>query len=165
MWIKEFSNFYMHANEWIVHQNIAYPSIEHFFVAMMTLDVSERLKIARLDHPAEAKKYGNTFSRRKDWRKIRRSVMLYALRQKFSVPSMKEALLSTGNHEIVHEVHWHDNFWASCVCPKCAGKEKVNLLGVLLIKVRAEFVENSNVSAYATDWHEVFYGTPCKDLS
>jgi len=164
MWINEFSNFYLPAHKHILYEHIAYPSIEHFFVAMMTTDIAERLKIAGIEHPAEAKKYGKGFARRKDWHRVKRSVMLFALRQKFTDPSMKEALLDSGDQEIVHLVHWHDNYWASCVCPKCADKEKGNMLGILLMKVRAEISDHSNITQYLSDWHQAYYGTPCKVL-
>ena len=165
MWIKEFSNFYLPADMCIVHENIAYPSVEHFFVAMKSLDVSVRLEVARIGHPAEAKEFGNSIKLRPDWSHVRRSVMLFALRQKFEHKHMKQALLDSGHQNIVHEVHWHDNFWASCVCPSCVDAEKHNLLGVCLMKVRAELIENNNVDLYLQDWHEEYYGTPCKVIA
>ena len=165
MWIKEFSNFFMPANTYIVNENIAYPSIEHFFVAMMSVDDDVRLRVARIEHPAEAKKFGKSIKLRPNWHQVRRSVMLYALRQKFEHKHMKQALLESGDRNIVHEVHWHDNYWASCVCPKCADAEKHNLLGVLLMQIRTELVENNNVDRYLQDWHEEYYGTPCKVLA
>ena len=165
MWIKEFSNFYLPADMHILHEGIAYQSVEHFFVAMKSVEDSVRLRVARIEHPAEAKKFGKSINRRPNWHQVKRSVMLYALRQKFENKHMKQALLNSGNQTIVHEVHWHDNFWASCVCPKCADKEKVNLLGVLLMQIRAELVENANVDKYLQDWHEEYYGTPCKVLA
>ena len=163
MWMKEFSNFYMPKGDYIFHKNIYYPAIEHFFVAMMTDDPILQLKIARTKHPAEAKKMGRRFARHVHWHKYKKDVMLYALRQKFSNPDLANLLVSTGDAEIIHEVHWHDNYWASCVCPSCAHKDKYNLLGKLLMQIRNELNSYEfNRLVEQLPEHTVFYGTPVK---
>lgn len=173
MWTKEFSNFYLPADHLgIVYERIAYPSVEHFFVAMKSVDVAERYKIALIAHPAEAKKYGRSIQLRPDWLDIRVDVLRYGIRQKFLLDNdLRILLVDSYPAPITHLVHWHDNFWASCICNGCSSKEKVNMLGQLLMELREQLVKR----AFDPDWHflqimlnrnrkpnAVYYGTPCK---
>ena len=160
MWIKEFSNFYLPAEHpGITFDCINYPTVEHFFVAMKTLDVNQRLMIAAIDHPAEAKKRGYSLDLRPDWKKVRVSVLKWGVRRKFEFGPMAKLLLATGNEEIVHQVHWHDNFWADCICPKCVNVEAKNMLGVLLMRIREDLRDVNRVPCIS---RKVFYGTPCR---
>lgn len=163
MWIKEFSNFYLPEDDYIFHKNIYYPTIEHFFTSMMTDDPILQLEIARANHPAAAKKIGRRFARHVHWHKYKTEVMLFALRQKFSNPDLAKLLVDTGDAEIIHEVHWHDNYWAACVCPACAHKDKYNLLGKLLMQIRDELNSFELMKLVEKlPAHPVFYGTPVK---
>ena len=47
-------------------------------------------------------------------------------------------LLSTGGGDLVEGNRWHDNFWGRCVCRACRRIGGANVLGTLLMQVRAE---------------------------
>lgn len=119
------------------HEGITYDTTECFYVAMKTLDINVRKKIAKM-HPYEAKKYGQkNLTLRPDWNsKTRIMYMTIALDYKFSQPKMQELLLATGTQEIVEGNTWSDTFWGVC-----NGKGS-NHLGKLLMQKRAELVSN-----------------------
>src|SRR5207244_1111272 len=72
---------------------------------------------------------------RSDWSESRDSVMLKALRIKFTQhEDLKELLLNTGNAELV-ENSPKDNYWGNAVKN---GVEGENRLGLLLMQVRSE---------------------------
>lgn len=123
------SNFYESP---MTIQGITYPTNEHFFQAMKTLDPSERKKIASAQTPGQAKRLGRQVKLRWDWEGVKEDVMLIGLRYKFSNPDLKEKLLATGNEELVEGNWWGDQYWGVC---DGIGKNK---LGKLLMKVREE---------------------------
>jgi predicted NAD-dependent protein-ADP-ribosyltransferase YbiA (DUF1768 family) len=61
------------------------------------------------------------------------------LEDKFSGrnPGLRDALVATGDAELVEGNSWHDNFWGVCSCSRCKNKEGQNYLGRLLEEVRA----------------------------
>ena len=128
------SNFF---NSPFEHEGIVYPTNEHFFQAMKTLDRDKRVQIAAALTPGLAKRMGRTLHLRPDWEDIKEDVMLQGLRLKFSKRRLKEMLLNTGDEELIEGNLWYDNTWGSCNCAECKGKGK-NLLGQLLMKVREE---------------------------
>ena len=52
------SNFYPSDIKGFDKANILYPTVEHAFQAMKTVDVNERIKIAAADTPGKAKRLG-----------------------------------------------------------------------------------------------------------
>lgn len=118
----------------IIHDGITYPSVEHFYVAMKTLDPADRQYIATIETPAKAKKYGQKLKKqghlRADWERVRLSVMKYGLKQKFSQQPYKWMLEETGDEEIIEDNWWHDTFWGVC---NGVGE---NNLGKLIMKIR-----------------------------
>ena len=58
------------------------------------------------------------------------------LRMKFSIPELKEMLLSTGDEELVEGNYWHDTCWGVC---EGVGE---NHLGKLLMKIREELKQS-----------------------
>lgn len=123
------SNFYESP---MTIQGITYPTNEHFFQAMKTLDLSERKKIASAQTPGQAKRLGRQVKLRWDWESVKEDAMLTGLRYKFSNPDLKEKLLATGNEELIEGNWWGDQYWGVC---DGVGKNK---LGKLLMKVREE---------------------------
>lgn len=128
------SNFYLHE---IQEDGLAFPSNEHYFQAMKTLDRHDRLLIAAAPTPGQAKRFGRRVALRPDWENVKYDVMLQALRLKFADPGLKQKLLDTGDAELVEGNYWHDNVWGRCNCPECGGQGK-NHLGRLLMQVRSE---------------------------
>lgn len=127
------SNFYWHEIEF---EGIKYPTNEHFFQAMKTLDEDERLEISRCLTPGRAKRMGRRVALRPDWESVKEDVMFEALCLKFADEQLADWLLETGDSILVEGTTWHDNEWGNCSCPKCAHIEGKNKLGKLLMKVR-----------------------------
>lgn len=97
----------------IVYKEKVYPSVEHFYVAMKTLDEFDRETI-RLTHKAgDVKRLGKTLKLRDDWEDIKLKVMWFALCQKFSKvhPELLQKLIDTGDQYIQEGNTWGDKFW------------------------------------------------------
>lgn len=129
------SNFYPST---IYHEGITYPTNEHFFQAMKTLDIDERKAIAAAETPGMAKRMGRHVKLRPDWEKIKVDVMRLGLILKFTDAELAEKLIATGDEELVEGNWWHDNTWGNCHCTACSRKGGRNLLGMLLMEVRKE---------------------------
>jgi ribA/ribD-fused uncharacterized protein len=119
--------------------DIRFPTVEHAYVASKTLNALERYRIAYINKPGEAKRYGRTLPLRKDWDAVKFDIMLDLLRQKFEVPELRKKLCATGNRDLIEGNHWHDNIWGVCMCHNCTLRmESGNMLGKLLMQVRRE---------------------------
>ena len=129
------SNFYPSS---IYHEGITYPTNEHFFQAMKTLDIDERKAIAAAETPGLAKRMDRNVKLRSDWEKIKADVMRLGLILKFTDAGLAEKLIATGDEELVEGNWWHDNTWGNCRCTACSHKNGRNLLGMLLMEVRKE---------------------------
>ena len=129
------SNFYPSS---ILYEGIVYPTNEHFFQAMKTLDPAERQKIANAETPGKAKRMGRNVKLRPDWEKIKVDVMRTGLMLKFTDAALAEKLIATGDEELVEGNWWCDQTWGSCTCPKHIRTPGRNLLGMLLMEVRKE---------------------------
>lgn len=129
------SNFY---HSPFAHDGIAYPTNEHFFQAMKTLDIDERKKIAAAETPGLAKRMGRNVQLRSDWEKVKVYYMELGLRLKFANKTLAEKLIATGDEELVEGNWWHDNTWGNCHCPQCSRVGGRNLLGMLLMELRKE---------------------------
>jgi ribA/ribD-fused uncharacterized protein len=123
------SNFYAHP---IQEGKLTFPTNEHYFQAMKTLDLEERINIARAATPGKAKRLGRSVKLRSDWEEIKLSVMETALRKKFADPVLAAKLKATGEEELVEGNWWNDRFWGVC---NGVGE---NNLGKLLMKIRGE---------------------------
>lgn len=136
------SNFYW--NE-IEHEGIVYPTNEHFFQAMKTLDNDERRQIANCLTPGQAKRMGRRVALRSDWESVKEDVMFLGLCLKFADEQLADWLLETGDEELVEGTTWHDNEWGNCSCPKCTNIEGKNKLGKLLMRVRDMIKEERGI--------------------
>lgn len=147
------SNFYECKIE---HQGITYPSVEHYYVAMKSVNdqlidgvyyTSGDLRefVSRLKSPGIAKRFGRKFKIRKDWRDVKLKIMDWGVREKFKDPKLIDLLLSTGDQKIIEGNLWHDNFWGSCLCDKCGDNGK-NHLGKILMNIRKELNGNVGLS-------------------
>lgn len=126
------SNFYSSP---ITYEGIVYPTVEHIFQAMKTLDNTERIKIANAATPGQAKRLGRRVALRGDWEEIKVDVMRTALKLKFSNPVLKAKLIATGDAELIEGNTWNDRFWGVC---NGTGK---NMLGTLLMELRSTLIE------------------------
>lgn len=140
------SNFYPSP---IFYDGITYPTNEHFFQAMKTLDQEERKKIAAADTPGKAKRLGRHVQLRADWEQIKVDVMRTGLMLKFTDTELAQKLIDTGDEELIEGNWWHDNTWGSCYCHDCARKPGRNLLGMLLMELRKELVYGNSSNEVA----------------
>lgn len=123
------SNFY---SSTIIVDNIAFPTVEHYFQAMKTTNQKEIIKIANALTPGEAKRLGRKVHLRADWENVKDEVMLNGLRKKFSIPELRDKLLATGDEYLIEGNTWGDKYWGIC------DGEGENHLGILLMRVREE---------------------------
>ena len=129
------SNFYSSP---FIYEGIVYPTNEHFFQAMKTLDIDERKKIAAAETPGKAKRMGRNVQLRSDWEKVKVYYMELGLRLKFANKALAEKLIATGDEELIEGNWWCDQTWGSCNCPKHIRTPGRNLLGMLLMELRKE---------------------------
>lgn len=125
------SNFYMSP---VSYGDIEYPSVEHAYQALKTLNLETRQTIANLATPGKAKKAGKSIELRPEWESIKQRVMLSLLLKKFHDPILRQMLLDTGDAELVEGNWWGDTYWGQC--PVGTGH---NVLGRLLMAVRAQY--------------------------
>ena len=120
----------------ILYEGIVYPTNEHFFQAMKTLNQEERKKIAAADTPGKAKRLGRHVQLRADWEQIKVDVMRTGLMLKFTDAALAKKLIDTGDEELIEGNWWCDQTWGSCNCPKHIRIPGRNLLGMLLMELR-----------------------------
>ena len=72
---------------------------------------------------------------------LKEQVMEDGLRLKFADPELRKMLISTHPHELIAGTTWHDNEWGNCSCERCKNIPGKNKLGKILMKLRAEFME------------------------
>lgn len=137
------SNFYESEIEF---EGIVYPTNEHFFQAMKTLDIDERRAIANALTPGKAKRMGRRVTLRSDWEEVKEEVMFLGLCLKFADDQLADWLLETGDEELVEGTTWHDNEWGNCTCEKCKNIPGKNKLGKLLMKVRGMIKEERGLA-------------------
>ena len=136
------SNFYWNEIEF---EGITYPTNEHFFQAMKTLDIGERQKIANCLTPGQAKRMGRQVVLRPDWEEVKEDIMFLGLCLKFADEQLADWLVETGDEPLEEGTTWHDNEWGNCSCPKCRNIEGKNKLGKLLMKVRGMIREERGI--------------------
>lgn len=110
-----------------------WPSAEHLFQAMKTLDFAEQEMVLNAATPGKAKRFGQHVTARLDWEMIKIDIMYQIVLAKFSQNKRcKQDLLDTGDMELIEGNKWGDTFWGVC-----NGKGR-NELGKILMKVRDE---------------------------
>lgn len=110
-------------------EGISFPSSEHAYMALKTLDREQRLVLAALSSPGKAKKFGRALKLRPDWDSFRLMAMLQVLMEKFKDPVLAKLLLATGDRYLEETNNWGDRFWG-------VDGEGANFLGKLLMLVR-----------------------------
>lgn len=123
------SNFYPAP---VVLDCVTYPTVEHAYQAAKTLDLDQRMTVARMRTPGAAKRVGRTLTLQGDWETVRLAIMEDLLRQKFSAPDLAELLRRTAYQPLVEGNTWGDRFWGRF------DGEGENHLGRLLMHIRAE---------------------------
>jgi hypothetical protein len=128
------SNFYPAT---VVYEGITYPSVEHAYQSAKTLNMNERLRIAAIAEPADAKRAGRALKpQRADWEQVKFIVMEQCVRYKFTHDlKLRAKLLATGSAILEEGNNWDDRIWG--ICPPNSDNGE-NRLGKILMKVRAE---------------------------
>ena len=121
----------------ITFEGITYPTVEHYFQAMKTLDLDMRRTIAAAATPGIAKRMGRKVHLREDWERVKDAYMKNALRAKFQDPKLKAKLLATGDAYLEEGNTWHDTYWGVC---DGVGQ---NHLGLLLMEIREELAASA----------------------
>ena len=93
----------------ITFEGITYPTVEHYFQAMKTLDLDMRRTIAAAATPGIAKRMGRKVHLREDWERVKDAYMKNALRAKFQDPKLKAKLLATGDTYLEEGNTWHEH--------------------------------------------------------
>ena len=123
------SNFYECP---VTYEGRIYPSAEHAFVAAKTEDEELRAKIALIEIPSWAKKFGKTLELREGWEAIRINEMRKIVYAKFTGNTwLANKLIETWPHDLVEGNYWNDRFWGQDL----AGHGSNNL-GKILMEVR-----------------------------
>lgn len=124
------SNFY---DSPIEKDGIIYPTNEHFFQAMKTLDNEERKRIAAAETPGKAKRMGRSVKLRPDWEQSKIQIMKEGLTLKFLChKDLAEKLVATGDVWLIEGNWWGDTYWGVC---NGVGH---NMLGNLLMEIRRD---------------------------
>jgi len=122
------SNFHPSPVEWM---GFKVETVEHAFQLAKTLDREARRAIAQASTPAKAKRLGRDVQLRPGWEESKSALMGALLVQKFTRHlDLAQALLSTGQVELVEGNDWGDTFWGVC------GGRGRNQLGHQLMEVR-----------------------------
>ena len=120
----------------VVLDGETYPTVEHAFQAAKTFDPEQRQMIRDANTPATAKRLGRRVTLRPDWEQVKFDIMRGLLQQKFADPDLRQALLDTGEAELIEGNTWNDRTWGKVLRQgKWVGK---NWLGELLMAIRAE---------------------------
>ena len=121
------SNFHRAPFDW---RGREWPHAESAFQAAKTRDEAERERIRAARSPAEAKRLGRRVELRPDWERVKDGVMRSILAAKFAVPELRDALLATGDAELVEGNTWGDVYWG-----RVDGRGR-NQLGRTLMRIR-----------------------------
>lgn len=136
--IKGFQGEYRFlSNFWFVpHRVFTYPTVEHYFQAMKTVDLDDRRRIRAMATPAQAKRAGRQVLLRPDWPEIHLDVMYRGLEEKFAPGTeLAQQLLDTGDLYLEETNTWGDTYWGVC---RGVGH---NYLGTLLMARRRRLKE------------------------
>jgi len=125
------SNFY---ESWITDEDVwNYPTVEHYFQCMKTINMIERHKIIFAATPQEAKKLGRKCTLISNWEDIKVQIMYDGLMMKYTQnENLADKLKATGNAYLIEGNCWKDTFWGYDINLKM-GK---NMLGQLLMDIR-----------------------------
>lgn len=98
----------------VVVDGAPYPTVEHAYQAMKTLDLDWRERIRRAPTPGKAKHMGQQLvNLRPDWEEIKISVMTDLVRKKFNHGPAKLQLIATGDAWLIEGNSWGDTFWGA----------------------------------------------------
>ena len=119
-----------------IYEGIKWPTVEHAYQAMKTLDLQSHLIISRIRTPGQAKKAGRALNHlRDDWEEVKEPFMLTFIRLKFKIPELRVKFILTVDAILIEGNTWGDRYWGQV---NGVGK---NRLGHLLMQHRSELTE------------------------
>jgi len=128
------SNFYMCD---VCYKGIIYPSSEHAYQAAKTNSIDEKLEIALLCSPNEAKKKARSFKLIPEWDTEKMIIMFEICFLKFHQNNdLRIKLIATGKNLLIEGNTWGDTFWGMC------NNKGFNYLGKTLMCVRRILLED-----------------------
>jgi len=115
----------------IEYEGLTYPSTENAFQAAKSIDPEVRKKFTNIS-PKDAKALGKKIELRKDWEKVKQSIMYNLNFQKYSEKNeeLMYMLVNTGAKYLEETNSWNDKFWGVC------DGEGQNVLGIMLMVIR-----------------------------
>ena len=132
------SNFYRVD---IFYKNIVFKSTEHAYQWSKFDDYFIRLMIQTAESPAKSKRIAQVhyYLIIKDWdNNFKLKIMEELLKIKFKNTNLAEKLIQTKDYYLVEGNNWGDTFWGVC------NNQGLNHLGLLLMKIRKELIEEQN---------------------
>lgn len=141
----------------VMYENVTYPSVEYAYQAAKTLDLKRREVIRLAPTPGIAKRLGRKVKVRKDWERVKVSIMLGLLRQKFAPDTLEYGFLMTSRDaELIEGNHWGDTFWGVC---NGTGQ---NILGKLLMLIRSGWTHpDEYLPTHETPCMVIYRGVIC----
>lgn len=125
------SNFSLHP---IVIDGVEYKTSEHYFQAMKTIVLNERLEVIECARPGQAKSKGRNVTMRDGWDYIKDGIMYVGLKSKFDQhPELISQLLAI-DEEIIEDNNWGDRYWGK------VNGYGLNVLGNLLMRLRGNYI-------------------------
>lgn len=148
--IQQFSDEYEFLSNFcfskITYDGLEYLSAESAYQAQKTLDLEKR-KQFQLYLPSRAKRHGRKLKLRPDWEQVKDKIMYEIVLAKFTQnDSLRIALLSTTDSELIEGNTWGDTYWGVY---KGQGQNK---LGKILMDVRHQLqIKEGDKSYYGTN--------------
>lgn len=120
----------------VAKEQQVYPTAEHLYQALKTIDPREREAIRTAATPGAAKRLGKTVTMRPSWDRKKDGFMDKVTSLKYGQnPALAQLLIDTGDAELIEANTWHDTYWGVCTCPKHNGAGE-NMLGKILMDER-----------------------------
>lgn len=123
----------------LMEDEIRYPSAEHAYQAMKTLDMGNRRFMAQQRTPGEAKRTGRILTTREGWDRMKIAVMEDVVWRKFdqNLDLRQKLLALPEDTEFEEGNHWGDRFWGICPAGTVNG---LNHLGRIIKKTHYRFL-------------------------
>lgn len=137
-WIKNWFSNMIPSPIFIGGSDWEWPSVENYYQAMKS-EAPEIQQMIKEATPQMAKQLGKRIALRPDWELIKEDKMKYGLLIKFQQSPWYEALMATGDTQIIEWNNWGDKYWGA---DHLTGKG-LNRLGCLLMQLRAEFKQQA----------------------
>jgi ribA/ribD-fused uncharacterized protein len=92
--------------------HVVFPSVEHIYQSMKTLNTEQFKAIVEADTPGIAKRMGQKVDMRPDWDDLKIGIMIAGTKLKFDQhPDLRAALIATSPHILQEGNWWGDEFW------------------------------------------------------